>query len=69
MLNQIRDQVGDAAFYSLLTDWAHQHKDSSQDRASFIAYANQHTGKDLTALINAWLDSPTTPTTSVPVAV
>jgi aminopeptidase N len=62
MLNKIRDRVGDTAFYSLLTDWSHRAKDSSQDRASFIAYADQHTGKDLSGLINAWLDSPTTPT-------
>ena len=33
----------------------------TQDRASFIAFVNQHTGKDFTSLVNTWLDSPTTP--------
>ncbi len=61
MLEQIRKQVGDAAFYAMARDWVQQQKGSTQDRASFIAFVNQHTGRDLTALINTWLDSPTTP--------
>ncbi|WP_432840827.1 M1 family metallopeptidase [Dactylosporangium sp. CA-092794] len=61
MLHQIRKQIGDAAFFSLATDWAQKNRGTTQDRASFIAFVNQHTGKDFTALINTWLDSPTTP--------
>ena len=61
MLHQIHKQLGDDAFFALGRDWAQQHKNSSQDRAGFIAFVNQHTGKDFTALINTWLDSPTTP--------
>ncbi len=61
MLQKIRDLIGDQAFFSLLDDWVHKHKGTNQDRAAFVAYANQHTRRDLTALINAWLDSPTTP--------
>jgi len=61
MLEQIRKQVGDAAFFALVRDWVQQHKGTNQTRASFIAFANQHTGKNLTGLINAWLDSSTTP--------
>ncbi len=61
MLEQIRKQIGDAAFFSLARDWVHQHKGTSQDRATFIAFVNAHTGKDFTALINEWLDSPSTP--------
>ena len=29
--------------------------------ASFIAFADHHTGQDLVGLINLWLDFPTTP--------
>ncbi|WP_238006644.1 M1 family metallopeptidase [Dactylosporangium sp. AC04546] len=61
MLHQIHEQIGDAAFFALATDWAQKHRDTTQDRASFIAFVNQHTGKDFTSLINTWLDSPTTP--------
>jgi aminopeptidase N len=61
MLNKIRDLVGDQAFFSMCDDWVHQHAGTNQDRASFTAFANQHTGKNLTALIDAWLDSASTP--------
>jgi aminopeptidase N len=62
MLHQLHKRLGDAAFFSLAKEWAQQNRGTTQDRATFIAFVNQHTGKDFTALINAWLDSPTTPT-------
>ncbi|WP_432989129.1 M1 family metallopeptidase [Dactylosporangium sp. CA-233914] len=61
MLHQIHKQIGDDAFFSLGKDWAAQNRGTAQGRESFIAFVNQHTGKDFTALINTWLDSPTTP--------
>ncbi|GIG60996.1 peptidase [Longispora fulva] len=61
MLHEIRKLVGDAEFWALARDWPGQHRGSTQDRASFTAFVNQHTGRDLTALIDRWLDSPTTP--------
>jgi aminopeptidase N len=62
MLAAIRARLhDDTAFFGLLRDWAQQHRDSNQDRASFTGYVNQHTGRDFTALIDSWLDSPTTP--------
>jgi aminopeptidase N len=61
LLQAIDDRVGDDAFIALLRDWVQDHRDGNVDRAMFTAYANKHTGQDLTALINAWLDSPTTP--------
>ena len=66
MLLELQQQLGDRAFVSLLRDWIQQHRGTNQDRASFIAYANQHTGKDLTAFITTWLDSPTTPSVAAP---
>jgi aminopeptidase N len=61
LLQAIDDRVGNDAFLALLRDWAQQHREGSVDRAGFTAFANRHTGQDLTALIDAWLDSPTTP--------
>jgi aminopeptidase N len=66
MLNGLRTALGDAAFYQLLNDWVHQHQGTNQDRAAFVAFVNAHTGRDFTAYINAWLDSPTTPTIQPP---
>ncbi|MEZ0110851.1 aminopeptidase N [Catenulispora sp. EB89] len=66
MLNGIRHAVGDPAFYQLLNAWAHQHAGTNQDRAAFVAFVNAQTGRDFSAYINAWLDSPTTPTIQPP---
>jgi hypothetical protein len=44
------------------------HLNTQQTRASFTAYVNTTTGHDFTALIDAWLDSPTTPPETGPLA-
>jgi aminopeptidase N len=61
MLDEIRRRIGDNRFQSLLRDWVQQHRYTNQDRASFTAWLNGYAGQDLTAVVNAWLDSPTTP--------
>lgn len=61
MLHEIRKRVGDTAFFAMARDWPQKHRNQTVDRAAFISYVNTHTGTDLTALINTWLDSPTTP--------
>ncbi len=61
MLHEIRKLIGDKAFDDLAKAWVQEHRDSVADRATFIAFVNTHTGRDLTTLINTWLDSPTTP--------
>jgi aminopeptidase N len=64
MLREIRKKVGDQEFFAMARDWVQTQKDQSVDRAGFTAFVNRHTGQDLTALINQWLDSPTMPTPS-----
>jgi aminopeptidase N len=61
LLQAIHDRVGQEEFYALLRDWVTQHEYGTVDRAKFTAFVNGHSGQDLTGLINAWLDSPTTP--------
>jgi aminopeptidase N len=61
MLHEIRGRLGDARFFAMLRDWAQQHRNTTQDRASFTAWVNRYTGQNLTPLINRWLDSPTSP--------
>jgi aminopeptidase N len=65
MLEAIHDRVGDAVFLTLARDWVAGHQGGTVDRAAFTAFVNQHTGQDLTKLIDAWLDSPTTPPASL----
>ncbi|MDA0637395.1 M1 family metallopeptidase [Nonomuraea sp. MCN248] len=61
MLHEIRKRIGDKRFFAMTRAWAQEHRNTSQDRASFTAWVNRHTGENLTQLIDAWLDSPTTP--------
>jgi aminopeptidase N len=61
MLKELNDALGDQKFFAMATAWVQTQKDTQQDRASFLAFVNKFTGKDFTKLINAWLDSPTTP--------
>lgn len=61
MLHAIHSQIGDEAFFALGRDWVQQRRNTSVDRAEFTAFVNEHTGQDFTALIDTWLDSPTTP--------
>jgi aminopeptidase N len=61
MLHKIRKKVGDAKFFAMLRGWVQQHAGTSQDRASFTAFASRSTGVDLKPLIDRWLDSTTTP--------
>ncbi|HZE29993.1 MAG TPA: M1 family peptidase, partial [Actinoallomurus sp.] len=60
-LHQIRKQIGDKKFFAMLRGWVGKNRGTNQDRAAFTAWVRQSTGKDLTALINRWLDSKTTP--------
>lgn len=61
MLHDIRSTIGDRAFFDLCREWVRQHANTNQDRASFSRFVNRHTGRDLTPVIDRWLDSPTTP--------
>ncbi|GAA2911613.1 metallopeptidase [Actinoplanes cyaneus] len=61
MLKELNDALGDDRFWSLMRAWVAGHRYTNQDRAAFIAFVTAHTGEDHSKLINAWLDSPTTP--------
>ncbi|WP_344088106.1 M1 family metallopeptidase [Luedemannella helvata] len=61
MLHEIRSTIGAAAFERLLRDWVQTQRHESVDRETFVRFVNAHTGRDLSALINTWLDSASTP--------
>jgi aminopeptidase N len=61
MLREIHRAIGDEAFFALARDWVGQHRNRNVDRATFVRFVNRHTRRDFTALIDRWLDSPTTP--------
>jgi aminopeptidase N len=57
MLHEIRTAIGASAFNRLLRDWVQTQRNQPVDRETFIRFVNSHTGHDLTALINKWLDA------------
>jgi aminopeptidase N len=61
MLHEIRKETGDKKFFAMLRDWARQHRNIEANRALFTSWLNRYTGRNLTPLVNRWLDSPTTP--------
>ncbi len=61
MLYAIHQEIGDEAFFALGRDWVQEHRNTQVDRPQFMAFVNEHTGRDFTDLMNLWLDSPTTP--------
>ncbi|HEV7711726.1 MAG TPA: M1 family metallopeptidase [Asanoa sp.] len=61
MLRQLHQALGDKRFYALAQGWVRENLNTQQSRATFTAYVNKATDHDFTALIDAWLDSPTTP--------
>ncbi|WP_165969994.1 M1 family metallopeptidase, partial [Nonomuraea terrae] len=61
MLHEIRKRLGDRRFFAMLRAWVQEHRNTTQDRASFTKWIKEHTGRDFTELIDTWLDSPTTP--------
>ena len=61
MLHEIRKQIGDRKFFALLRAWVQQHHNVEADRALFTSWLKRYTGRNLTPLVNRWLDAPTTP--------
>jgi aminopeptidase N len=61
MLKELQDKLGKRKFFEVATGWVQGRRYTTQNRASFIAFVDQQTGKDYTKLIDKWLDSKTTP--------
>lgn len=63
-LQALRTEIGDAIFFDVLRTWAQANKDGNVSTADFIALAQAKSGRDLTALFNAWLFTTTKPAVS-----
>jgi aminopeptidase N len=61
MLHELRGVLGDPTFFAMLHDWAQHNRHTQQDRVGFTAWLNAYTGRDLTPIVDKWLDSPVTP--------
>jgi len=61
MIHQIREQIGDEAFFDALRTWPKVHEFGTANRDDYITWLSDRTGTDLGPFINEWLTSPTTP--------
>jgi aminopeptidase N len=61
MLDEIRNTIGDDAFFDALKAWPAEHEFGNANRDDYIKWLSDRTGTDLRPLIEKWLNSPTTP--------
>jgi len=54
-LHALRLAVGDARFFGLLQAWATDRAGQSVTTEDFVAFASEHTGQDVAALLGPWL--------------
>lgn len=62
-MHALRLTIGDKAFFELLKTWTSEQKNGTATTAEFIATAEKVSGKDLTALFDAWLIGGVAPPT------
>jgi aminopeptidase N len=60
-LHQLRLAVGDDDFFEILRTWAADHRYGNASTGEFTALAEKISGKDLDALFQAWLYTPSKP--------
>ncbi|MCS5716645.1 M1 family metallopeptidase [Herbiconiux sp. CPCC 205763] len=56
-LQALRNAVGDDAFFAIIQGWAAENAGGNVSTDQFIAYAEQVSGQDLTALFDTWIYS------------
>jgi aminopeptidase N len=59
--HQLRLAVGDTAFFEILRTWTADHRFGNGTTDQFTALAEKISGKDLDALFQAWLYTPSKP--------
>ncbi|MFD4788428.1 M1 family metallopeptidase [Streptomyces sp. NPDC058459] len=57
----LREEIGDDAFFAVLKGWPTEHAYGNASVADFQKYAEQVSGKPLTALFDTWLFQPSKP--------
>jgi aminopeptidase N len=61
MWNELRHQLGDREFWSMVRAWPRAHDDGNADRAEMTSWISKRTGRDLGDFFDAWLLGKTTP--------
>ncbi len=61
MYQELREQVGDTKFFSMIRAWPEANENGSAGREQFFDFVEQSTGAELSAFFDAWLLGETTP--------
>ncbi len=61
MWQELREDIGDDAFFDLARKWPEQKRNGTADREEYWAWLEQETGLELTAFLEAWLLGRRTP--------
>jgi aminopeptidase N len=61
MWHELRQQLGDDAFFALLRDWPADQENDTADREEYLSWIEAETGEELSAFFDDWLLGETTP--------
>ena len=61
LMERLRAKLGTDLLYEALAEWPAQHRDRSRGRSTYVDFLSAKSGKDLRSWFDAWLNSPTTP--------
>ncbi|WKX73322.1 M1 family metallopeptidase [Streptomyces sp. XD-27] len=60
-LQALRNEIGDKAFFPLLKEWPTANRYGNASVQDFVTFAEKATGKELSALFDTWLFTPSKP--------
>jgi aminopeptidase N len=61
MWHELRERIGDDAFWSMVRAWPAARDNGNAGRDDYLAWVEEQTGEELTAFFDAWLLGETTP--------
>lgn len=61
MWHELRERLGDDAFFALVRDWPAEQENDTADRDEYWAWLEEETGLELTAFLEDWLLGARTP--------
>ena len=61
MWHELRERIGDDAFFRVMREWPAARDNRSTSRDDYWAWVEEETGEELTSFFDAWLLGDTTP--------
>lgn len=61
MWHELREDIGDEAFFDVVRAWPESQENGTADREEYLAWVEERTGEELTEFFDAWLLGTKTP--------